>query len=320
MSRTTIPALEDVSCESCDSVDAQVLYTAIDRFSHPEAGFPLVKCRNCGLVYVNPRPRIEEIAAFYPDAYYDTEVFRESLPDSVAHSSEVRRLADIGRFANKGRILDVGCGAGQFLAAAREAGWQASGLEISPLAAGHCRDHYGLDVVETDLLSAHFPDEQFDVVTMWGVLEHLHHPKQALNEAFRILKPGGLLVTLTPNIGCTQARVFREKWHLLDAPRHLYHFSETTLRQMALQASLTEVWAKFYMPEHDRSNLIWSLQSVLVPQRMQPDSPPVGREPWTARRVAMGVLRRGVPVLARVMAGRRGSAAMELYLRKAGPK
>ena len=316
-------ALENVCCELCSGTDEEALFVVTDRYGDRADEFPVVRCTTCRLVYVNPRPTSESISSFYPTEYFDAEVFHQDVPAGALPWLESRRLEDISRFAKGGCILDVGCGAGQFLAAAKAHGWKTCGIEVSDLAASHAREHHKLDVIQKDLLEAELPDEHFDVVTMWGVLEHLHHPKAALQEVSRILKPGGLFIALLPNIGSTQARIFGANWYLLDVPRHLYHFSEATLRRMALCADLPLVWGRFYAAEHDVPNLVKGLQTALHVERCNvigQGSRPSACEPkrWTGRRVLMGVLRRAAPVLARAIAGRRSSAAMEAYFVKPG--
>ena len=315
--------LDTVACDLCGCSDSTLLFTVRDKYRDGGQEFSVVRCRSCCLVYVNPRPAVESIGDFYPAEYYDGEVFHCAESSSTLLDVENRRLKDIARFVPGGRIMDVGCGSGRFLSVARSSGWIAQGTEVSDLAAEYARDHYGLDVIGQDLLSVGFPDECFDVVTMWGVLEHLHHPRASLQEVSRILKPNGLLVALVPNIGSTQARIFGSRWYLLDVPRHLYHFSRVTLNRLAASAGLCQVWARFFASEHDVPNLIESWKMVLwcdTPLTGRPNSEgsASSKRRWTRRRVLMGILRRTAPLMARVMAGRHSSAAMELYFVKPG--
>ena len=312
--------LERVDCESCGSSQSETLFAVADSYGTSTLEFPVVKCSGCGLVYVNPRPTEDVIGRFYPDEYFEKEVFHSAHPNRLIGSVDKRRLRDIARFSSVGRMLDVGCGNGRFLSFAGMEGWCTLGIEVAPQAAGYARDHYGLEVLESGLLEAGLPSGQFDVVTMWGVIEHLHHPKAAIREVARLLKPEGLLVTLAPNIASTQFRAFGSRWHLLDVPRHLYHFSTATLSAMAGDEGLSLAWGRYYAQEHDLGNLISSLETILhandqAGTRQTGNLEPPSRK-WTPRRLAMGVLRRTSPILARVMAGRRHSAAMELYFLK----
>jgi ubiquinone/menaquinone biosynthesis C-methylase UbiE len=118
----------------------------------------------------------------------------------------------IKRHDNNTKLLDVGCGEGFFLFNATEAGYITKGVELSRNSAEYARSEFGLDV-ETGLLEeAHFPENYFDVVTLWQVLEHLSQPLIVLEEAYRVLKPGGVLVVSTPDIGGVPAKILQRKW------------------------------------------------------------------------------------------------------------
>jgi 2-polyprenyl-3-methyl-5-hydroxy-6-metoxy-1,4-benzoquinol methylase len=304
--------LEKVDCELCGSHESRELFLATDHFSESKDQYALVQCMNCSLIYVSPRPTAETIYLCYPDAYYDTHVSHVKDVQHGLIQVELRRIRDIQRFVTRGRILDIGCGNGRFLSVAKEAGWNTLGIEISADMAEIARRDYGLEVIEGGFLDLELPAECFDVVTMWGVLEHLHHPKGALNKVYKLLRPGGLFVVLTPNVDSTQFRLFGPNWSLLDVPRHLYQFSRTTLRRIVEDAGFKQVWGRYYAPEHDLGNLITSLEITLFGE---------GRclrsyRRWGIRRIAMGVLRRLAPVIARTMAGWKHSAAMELYFVK----
>ncbi|MDI6828711.1 MAG: class I SAM-dependent methyltransferase, partial [Armatimonadota bacterium] len=192
--------------------------------------------------------------------------------------------------------------------------WRTLGIEISPKMADFARREYGLEVLETSFLEAKLPSGEFDAVTMWGVLEHLHHPKAAVMEVHRLLRPAGLFVALVPNIDSTQFKLFGPQWPLLDVPRYLYHFSRSTLRRMVGEAGFQPVWTRFYAREHDLGNLIQSLEIVLLGRQRhlnQASSP--AQSKWTTGRIAMGIARRLSFVIARIMALRQHSAAMEMY-------
>ncbi|MDH7480985.1 MAG: class I SAM-dependent methyltransferase [Armatimonadota bacterium] len=284
-----------------------MLYKVPDRFSPGGAEFSLVKCKECGLVYVNPRPTADVIGKYYPDEYYGLEVLHEGGLQQSLKYLERRRLSDIEKFVPRGCILDMGCGAGQFLAEAKAKGWTTLGIEISALAAEHACRQYGLEVIQKDLLSADLPGEHFDVITMWGVLEHLYSPTKALKEIYRMLKPGGLFVALVPNINSTQARIFGPRWQLLDVPRHLYHFSESTLKRMAREAGFAPAWTRYFAREQDVSQFLQTMKVILQPE---------GKKKWTLRRILMAVARRSALVIAKLMALRRSSATIEAYFIK----
>ena len=131
----------------------------------------------------------------------------------------------------KGRVLDAGCGAGALLFRLKQLGWETCGVEIDTRAAREA-ERLGLDVRVGTIEQANFPDCHFDLLTAVHVLEHIHNPVGFLNEAWRVLKPGGLLYVEVPNARSFNFRTFRTEWFHLDAPRHLCSYSPEPLRYL----------------------------------------------------------------------------------------
>jgi len=146
-----------------------------------------------------------------------------------------RRVADVLRFSKNGNLLEIGCSAGYFLKVCQERGISASGIEINPDTATYARDTVGLDIKIGTLENFDFPPETFDVVVMYDVLEHLHEPILCLNKINKILKQNGLLVIQVPNIASIESIIFGSRWYHDDVPRHLYHFSVSTLSNILLK-------------------------------------------------------------------------------------
>lgn len=232
--------METVSCDLCGSDDAETVLVEQDRLHHMDGTFYLVRCRRCGLMYLNPRPTIDEMARYYPKDYHAYVVIGNS-PSIIArleHRYGVNKrcravIAQAG--INSGRVLDIGCSTGSFLEAMRRCGdWEPYGIEINADAANYARERLGLDVFAGTLTDARYPSAYFDVVTLWNVLEHLHQPRATLIEIARIIRPRGLLVISLPNPDCIEAKIFGRYWAGLDAPRHLYIFSRSTLKQLLI--------------------------------------------------------------------------------------
>ncbi|MHC4946142.1 MAG: class I SAM-dependent methyltransferase [Planctomycetota bacterium] len=142
-----------------------------------------------------------------------------------------------------GRLLDVGCGDGAFLARMSGLGWAVEGIEFDSEAADHARDKHGHTVHQGRLESSRFPENLFDAVTMNHLIEHVHDPVSLMKESYRILKPGGRLIVVTPNAGSMGHRKFGEAWYLLDPPRHLILFSRHTLVESARRAGFRDLEA-----------------------------------------------------------------------------
>jgi SAM-dependent methyltransferase len=228
---------ESVPCPLCDAEATDYLFTARDRLVGKPGEFPVVRCRSCGFVYLNPRPTKEALAHYYPDEYYPIDEARETRDAITVARGLLRRVEQVcaGRSL---KILDAGCGTGLFLKFARDAGHEVHGVELSESAVRYGRQVYGISIEQGTLEAADLPAEAFDVVTMWHVLEHTPDPVAALKVVKRVLKPGGVLLFGVPNVDSLEAQIFGRRWFSLDAPRHLQHFSPETARRTVEAAGL----------------------------------------------------------------------------------
>jgi ubiquinone/menaquinone biosynthesis C-methylase UbiE len=230
--------METVSCNLCGSNENKTVYRVSDwLLNRPDVVTTLVKCEQCGLIFQNPRPDAAEMEQHYPPDYEPFLNFG-TKKSSWLHQKSVeyglnKRAQAVNKHVKSGRLLDIGCAVGDFLAFMRDKYlWQACGVEVSEHAANIARTHYGLDVFTGTLEEAEYADNSFDAVTMWDVLEHLHDPSATLREIQRILKPGGVLVFRVPNGDSIDAKFFGSYWAGLDSPRHLYVYGKSTLKQL----------------------------------------------------------------------------------------
>lgn len=224
---------EYVNCNLCGSNDFKILFKGRDMVHKKKGLFTVVKCNNCDLVYINPRPNSTIISEYYPDEYWDIS---EDDKNMKTHFKEF-----IHKFINKisykitippqygGKILDIGCGDGKGLLKLKESGWETYGVETSDLAADYVRRKYNINVITGTVEDAVFKDEFFDVIILSHVLEHISNPKTTLLEINRILKNGGILVISIPNVDSFEAKTFKKYWTAWELPRHLYHFTPTTI-------------------------------------------------------------------------------------------
>ncbi len=235
--------MESVNCNLCQRDQSTLLYEVQDwLLNKPENTSRLVRCENCGLIYQNPRPTEGEIGQFYPPEYDNFEVDQEKqkaspLMQRVMQYGINKRSRVVLREKPSGSLLDVGCATGIFLETMRKLpGWNLKGVELSDHAASIAREQKNLDVVTGTLEQAKFADGQFDVVTLWDVLEHLHDPAGSLRVIHRILKPGGVVVFRVPNGGSLDAHLFGTYWAGLEPPRHLFVFDQKTLTALLSSA------------------------------------------------------------------------------------
>lgn len=217
--------------------------------------FAIVRCAGCALGVTQPSPR--DLTPYYR-AYYGgrhgfTAVFRAK-----------QRLALV-RKTTKGKtrrsLLDVGCGEGTFLLAAREEGWKVSGTEMNPDPA---RQH-GLEVKTG--LSAFQGADEFDCITLWHSLEHLPRPQEVLQSVHRLLKPQGWLFVAVPDAGGWQAGLFGRDWLHLDVPRHLYHFGRRSLRLLHERTGFKVQQERHQEFEYDLLGWSQSALNKLLPTR-----------------------------------------------------
>ena len=153
-------------------------------------------------------------------------VTRDLLAERDRRVEDVKEELEHVRTLPTGRILDVGCGLGYFLSAVDE-GWEKHGIELSAFAAERASQHGKIH--QGDLRSANYPDNHFDVVMLYHVLEHMLHPVEEIEEIFRVLKPGGTLIVGTPNFDSACARRYGEKYRMLHDPTHISLFSSDSL-------------------------------------------------------------------------------------------
>jgi SAM-dependent methyltransferase len=235
--------VEWTNCNLCGSDRTELYREGHDRQLGGSERFCLVRCLQCGLIYLNPRPCRDEIARYYPADYEPFTRLSRHQGGRLARWSYRRyldkRCARLPKIP--GHLLDVGCATGDFLARAREHGWQVQGVEPSQAAAEAARRQYDLDVFTGDLSQAYFPDGYFDAVTMWDVLEHVHDPRAELAGIHRIVKAGGLLLIELPNIHSFDVALFGPYWIGLDMPRHLHLFPLVALHALLEQAGFSVV-------------------------------------------------------------------------------
>lgn len=198
-----------------------------------------VRCKRCGLVYLNPRPTIEAIKKFYNPGINRWTTLKDYIDRKLPLFEDL--LTKVEEVKKGRRILDVGCGIGLFLKLAKEKSWEIYGVDISTEDVKYAKEKYGLEVYQGTIMDAVCPNEFFDVVTMWDVIEHLSYPLLHLEEIKRILKKDGILFILTGNIDSKEAKRKGAAWEFLSDGSHLILFSAKTLKKFLNLAGLKPI-------------------------------------------------------------------------------
>ncbi len=190
----------------------------------------LRQCCGCGLAFEKRIPSDEELFQTYK--IYSYKCLR---PCSKATQRSYQRvLQSFAKWRGGGKILDLGCGQGDFILQAQDTGWLAKGFEFSESAVALCNSR-GLDVVQGSSALDVFKHEKFDVITAFEVLEHLRRPADLLDAAFQLLEVGGLLYLTTPNFNAALRYLQRDNFYMLGYPGHLCIFAPKPLRHIAKQ-------------------------------------------------------------------------------------
>lgn len=235
--------MEWVSCNLCGHDNHKRLYDFTP--------WQIVKCKHCGLVYLNPRPSDEELFGLYSEDYFAEHLVEQYPRDEEA----VRRKIDsfewmlniVRPFKERGTILEIGCATGFFLAHARNAGWEAWGVEISEYAAQYARESLGLKVLTGTVSTVNLPKRFFDVIMMSHILEHLPDPLNALRQVGEWLKHDGILVIRVPDIGSLDAIFYGRNWEGWRIPYHFYHFSPRSLRAMLRRVGFSVLMIDYWV-------------------------------------------------------------------------
>lgn len=215
-------ALEQGRCCICSSVPDALVRRARSWLDGVPGTFDVLACPRCGAWVTSPRPRRDELHKVYPPGYHLRRV-----PDPEPRVPP----------RDRGRFLDVGCGVGDAMAAARSEGFSCFGVEISEEAAAVARSR-GFEVLVGDVSELDLGDGAFDRVRCAHTLEHLSDPALVLGKLARAVKAGGEIVLVLPNRSSFMSLLFRSYWYHLDVPRHLFHFRRSDIEALAAASGL----------------------------------------------------------------------------------
>lgn len=220
---------KETACDLCGSRDYRLLFQC--------RGYPIMECRECGLVFTGSVMAPDDRESLYKNEYYvHAAGYAESIKRSAAAGNpeydERVRLASKFSPQIPGTVLDVGCGSGGLLAAFKRAGWNCCGIEPSSDLSAYARDIAACEIYEGTIESTPLPQAAFDVISACHVLEHSASPHDFLQTCFRSLRDEGVLLVEVPDFGCYLSRKQGADWLPLYPDTHLYHFTISTLQRL----------------------------------------------------------------------------------------
>ena len=219
--------------------------------------FIIVQCKRCGFKFTNPRPGKDEISAYYESEDYLSHHTEKNDPETRVYKW-IRKInirskyKIIHRYSSGKKLLDIGCGTGEFLAYCRQKGMEITGIEPGKKAQEYASGKLQLPVYDESWLNDQkYPG--FDIITLWHVLEHVHGLIERMKIIKDLLNPGGLVCIALPNPGSWDARHYKEYWAAYDLPRHLYHFDRPSIMKLAEKNELKVIkiipikWDAYYI-------------------------------------------------------------------------
>ncbi len=227
-----------ISCPVCNH--HSTLYLSTRDFMVTQEEFNIYKCKNCTFLFTQPVP--SDISRYYQSTEYlshhsDATNLISLLYNKVRNQQLEYKLSLIQTYASGNHLLDYGCGTGSFLKHSKDNGYHISGLEVDndarTIAESITSQHIFSD--QNDLPA----DASFDIITLWHVLEHLSDPLAKLKYFQSCLNVGGILVLALPNFHSWDADHYSEYWAAYDVPRHLFHFSRSSIHKMAAQTNFS---------------------------------------------------------------------------------
>lgn len=223
------------NCPVCNSSRFSDFLKVEDYFLSHEV-FSLKKCNTCGFVFTNPRPTENDLGLYYQsEEYISHSSSTQSITDKIYYSVRNYTIKQKFKLINKhfkaAKILDIGCGTGEFLSYFKAKGWNTTGIEPNETARKIATKKHGLNVhleAQLDKLKK----SSFEVITMWHVLEHVPDLSLRIKQLKSLIKEKGILIIAVPNIDSKDAKTYGNFWAALDVPRHLYHFNPSTIKKL----------------------------------------------------------------------------------------
>lgn len=208
-------------------------YTEVKDHAVSKESFIVCRCQKCSLLFTNPRPKEEKIAPYYDfPEYYSHDRNNKSLTqfiyNKVRDFTVSQKVKLISELKGNGKLLDYGCGTGEFLNAAKNKGWKVNGIE--PTAKARNTANVTLDNSVHENIDEINEKKKYDIISLFHVLEHIHTLRKTIKVLLNHLKSDGYIIIAIPNPESYDAKKYGKDWAGWDVPRHLYHFDQIAMK------------------------------------------------------------------------------------------
>ncbi|HEV7379885.1 MAG TPA: class I SAM-dependent methyltransferase [Dyadobacter sp.] len=223
-------------CPVCDA-DSFSNYLNVEDYTVSHKEFTIQQCNACYFLLTNPRPSADEIGAYYQSEEYishhdDSKDIMSRVYTSVRNHTIKEKLKLLnGLHPGKGSLLDIGCGTGNFIQACKENGWQVAATEPDSGARTIAEKRVGETISET-INAPGLQNKKYDVITLWHVLEHVHELNESVKWLHDHVNENGTIIIAVPNPQSFDALEYRRFWAAYDVPRHLYHFTKSSMKKL----------------------------------------------------------------------------------------
>jgi 2-polyprenyl-3-methyl-5-hydroxy-6-metoxy-1,4-benzoquinol methylase len=266
-------------CPICNKEDIGFLLYTKD-YSLTQESFQIIQCSNCNLKYTDPVPNKDEIGPYYNFTDYISHTDdNHGIINKLYHKVRNRTLTQKTNWVQslftgfKGRLLEVGAGTGAFANSMTKKGCEVTAVEPDAASRERALKNYQLHSAPIEDLYT-LNEHKFDVITLWHVLEHVHDLNDYLRTFYNLLRPNGRLIIAVPNYTSFDAQYYKKYWAAYDVPRHLYHFSPTSMEFLSKKykmqiVSINPMWFdSFYVSllseRYKKSGVLGMFRAVII--------------------------------------------------------